>query len=75
MCLFSFFLFFFFLSLKYRENLVLHQNQIKEKMSVSQEEGHTSNNDIPEKAKAAVLVESVPLPEGTPTVRGTYSSF
>jgi hypothetical protein len=26
---------------------------------------------VPEKAKAAVLVESVPLPEGTPTVKGS----
>ena len=26
---------------------------------------------VPEKARAAVLVESVPLPEGTPTVKGS----
>ncbi|PSN57913.1 putative deoxyhypusine synthase [Blattella germanica] len=41
-------------------------------MSSTRAEGETTENEtaIPEKAKAAVLVESVPLPSGTPTVRG-----
>jgi hypothetical protein len=33
-------------------------------------ETDSKEQEIPEKAKAAVLVESVPLPEGTPTVKG-----
>jgi hypothetical protein len=33
-------------------------------------ETDSKEQEVPEKAKAAVLVESVPLPEGTPTVKG-----
>lgn len=33
-------------------------------------ETNSKEQEVPEKAKAAVLVESVPLPEGTPTVKG-----
>jgi hypothetical protein len=33
-------------------------------------ETDSNKEKVPEKAKAAVLVESVPLPEGTPTVKG-----
>ncbi|GFG28228.1 hypothetical protein Cfor_07868 [Coptotermes formosanus] len=35
-------------------------------------ETDSNKEKVPEKAKAAVLVESVPLPEGTPTVKGCY---
>jgi hypothetical protein len=30
----------------------------------------SKEQEVPEKAKAAVLVESIPLPEGTPIVKG-----
>lgn len=33
-------------------------------------ETDSKQQEVPEKAKAAVLVESVPLPDGTPTVQG-----
>jgi hypothetical protein len=33
-------------------------------------ETDSKEQEVPEKAKAAVLVESVPLPDGTPTVKG-----
>jgi hypothetical protein len=38
----------------------------------SQTHGETESkeHEVPETAKAAVLVESVPLPDGTPTVKG-----
>jgi hypothetical protein len=38
--------------------------------SPSYAETDSKDQQVPEKAKAAVLVESVPLPEGTPTVKG-----
>lgn len=31
----------------------------------------SKEENVPEKVKAAVLVESVPLPAGTPTVKGS----
>jgi hypothetical protein len=36
-------------------------------------ETDSKEEKVPEKVKAAVLVESVPLPEGTPTVKGSKS--